>query len=320
MSKNHSSVRVALPIANKLRLRIVHRAKQFFKIHRFIGSGVLRNTIERVLMPTPTGPTITPTLYGFDLLVDPVADQALERTIYYNGTYEAGTLDIIGKCLCKGDIFIDVGSNIGLISLFSSKLVGPDGAVYSFEPEPVIYAILRKNIEINRVSNVHTYDLALGSARTTATIYSALATKAKRGAASLIKPSESHAAGATVKVQTLDEFVCANKIANVRMLKIDVEGWELEVLKGARHLLASQTAPIICIEYSNLHPIHHGQALDIYNCILAINDYKVYKLEKGKETISKLIEVKRAKELPWHDNLFCFLLGHLKDLDENIFA
>jgi hypothetical protein len=69
-----------------------------------------------------------------------------------------------------------------------------------------------------------------------------------------------------------------NDLQGLRMVKIDVEGWELEVLKGSKRLLGAPVAPIICIEYSNLHPQKNGRLVDVYDFILSVNEYRLYKL------------------------------------------
>ena len=267
--------------------------------------------MTKLLIPTPKGPTICPTDYGFNIIVDPVTDKGLERVIYFNGAYEAGTINILKKCLRQGDTFVDVGSNIGLMSLSASQFVGQDGHVYSFEPLAETFAILTKNIEMNKSSNISAYNIALGSSRKRAVIYRNL--DINRASASLIKPVQKNSKGLEVLVETLDEFATKNNITNIRMIKIDVEGQELEVLKGANNLLRSPNAPIICIEYSNSHPTQGGQLLDLYNYLL-VNNYKIYKLEKGKEIPSRLIKIANVTDLPYHDNLFCFLPIHLESL------
>ncbi len=317
MSHESAADKAVMSNANRLTLRIVHRIKRFLRTHKFKGSRDLLKIANKRLVISAKGPTISPTLYDFDLLVDATVDKGLEKKIFDNGVYEEGALTVIGKCLRKGDIFVDVGSNIGLMSLLSSRIVCEGGEVYSFEPQPNTFAILKTNIEINKADNIFGYNIALGSVRGSATIYNSH--NGNRGAASFIKSTESCSKGVNVSIQTLDDFISEKNISNIRMIKIDVEGWELEVLKGAQNILGSPEAPIICIEYSNLHPVYQGELLDIYNFILTVNNYKVYKLEKGKERISKLIEISHPEELPSHDNLFCFLPFHLKDLDKNIF-
>ena len=307
-----------LTMRNRVRMRVTHIIGRFLIKHPIKGTNMLREQIVKLLAPIPYGPTIVPTHYGFDALVDPTIDDGVEKSIYYFGTYEIGTLHIMRKCLKRADSFIDVGSNIGLMSLLASQIVGKNGIVYSIEPEPEIFTILQKNIKINNIDNIQTYNLAFGSERGNAIIYRNL--DLNRASASLIKPNQKNFDEREVIVQTLDEFIIKNNISNVQMVKIDVEGWELEVLKGAKNFLSSPSSPIICIEYSKLHPIHKGQLLDIYNYILTTNNYKIFKLKKGKGRISKLIRIKDIVDLPFHDNLFCFLPSHLKILPKNIFA
>jgi FkbM family methyltransferase len=289
---------------------------QFCGTYAFRGAGRLRTFLTKLFMPATDGPTVISTSYGFNIIVDPTTDRGLEHFLYFYGTFEAGTLHIIRKCLRQNDAFIDVGANIGLMSLLASRLIGQKGKVYAFEPEPATFTILERNIEINRITNVRTFRIALGSASTTEIIYSNLARS--RESASLIKP-QSNSEGVPIQVETLDKFITTNHVADVRMMKIDVEGWELEVLRGARQLLSSPYAPIICIEYSSVHPFYNGQILDLYEYILNINQYRIYKLERGKEIESKLVRIEDAADLPSHDNLFCFLPTHLRSLDKNLF-
>jgi hypothetical protein len=112
--------------------------------------------------------------------------------------------------------------------------------------------------------------------------------------------------GVDVNVTTLDDYCLEEGIDDIKLIKIDVEGWELEVLKGASNVLSRENAPILCIEYSNMTDTFGGKREDIYEYILSINNYKVFKLEKGKGLASKLIEVSSIEDLPEHDNLFCF--------------
>jgi len=296
---------------NRLRLRLTHSISRFLEAHSFKGSRRLRSFLIKLLAPTPRGSTIVQTLYGFDIIVDPVADKGLEKEIYYYGTYEAGTLDVIRRCLRAGDTFIDVGANIGFISLFASHFVGANGVVYSFEPVPEIFKILQRNISLNEIGNILAYNFALGSTSNSATIH--YNWDKSRGSASLI-PYKENSRSREVCIQTLDEFVTENRLFNIRMVKIDVEGWELEVLKGSKNLLSSPSAPIICVEYSNLHKTQGGQLLNIYDFILSINHYQIYKLEKGKSRKSRLIRISSAEDLPYHDNLFCFLPADLENL------
>lgn len=106
-------------IESGLRLRIVHYISLFIRRHHFRGCDRLMKLLSK-LVPSPKGYSIVPTCNGFDIIVNPVIDKELEKSIYYHGTYELGILNIMEKCLRKGDNFVDVGSNIEFMSLFAS--------------------------------------------------------------------------------------------------------------------------------------------------------------------------------------------------------
>ncbi len=266
--------------------------------------------IFSLFMPASDKGGICPTLYGFEILLNQL-DKGIERVIYYHGVYEAGTLYVLKECLREGDVFLDVGANIGFISLAAASFVGTSGKVYSFEPLPETFEMLRTNLSINNITNVGIYNIALGSTKESMPIYDN--DKFGRGSASLMRLNGAQNNGREISVDTLDAFISCAKVNNIRMLKIDVEGYELEVLEGAKKLLSHSNAPIICIEYSNIHPIKGGKPLDIYRFIKRVNDYQVYKLRRGKSIPSKLVRIERADELPYHDNLFCFLRRHLEE-------
>ena len=303
-----------------LRVKLMRRLNYFLSVHPFKGSGIISGILAKLPAFTAKGPALVSTRYGFDLICrDPIHDRGVERALYLTGSYEAGTLDVMRASLRKGDTFIDVGANIGVMSLFASKIVGEDGAVYSFEPEPETFMILTENIRMNKVGNVHAHNIGLGDSKGQSLIYTN--PFAGRGSASLVRPLGQDTARAyEIRVETLDGLVASNNLSGVRMLKIDVEGWELHVLKGAESLLRSAAAPIICIEYSELVATDSGRRVDIYDYILSLNSYSIYKLEHGKGTPSKLVKVSEAGGLPHHDNLFCFLPWHLSGLPRNLFG
>ena len=269
--------------------------------------------IERFLsriMPRPDGKIGLNLPLGFKIIIDPVNNGGLEEALYYRGIYEAGTINVLETCLTKNDIFVDVGSNIGLMSLFAAKRLSDGGKVYAFEPMPDVYAALEENIRINGLKNIEAFNFALGERNTDLSLYREKGTN--RGQASLIKPkTENEIAEHRVKVQRLDDFILEKGIGNIKILKIDVEGWEFAVLKGAGKLLSSSSAPILCFEFSR-DENDEESLLALYEYVLSINEYRIYKLGKGKEAVSGLVPVKGKSELPRHDNLFCFLPKHEK--------
>jgi FkbM family methyltransferase len=246
---------------------------------------------------------IVPTTAGIQMHIDPLRDKGLEQALYYSGTYEAGTLHVMMHVLRAGDSFIDVGANVGLMTLFASRLVGASGRVYAFEPVPPTYQILESNLALNSVTNVRAEAIALGSASETRTIYERL--DVNRGSATLAS-SEGDTERHEIRVEKLDDILARYAMAPVRAMKVDVEGWEIEVLRGAEGLLGSPDPPMLIVEHSLAHQAKHSTGHDLYALIRRVNDYSVFRLARGKESIGPLREVRRPDDLPRHDNLFCF--------------
>jgi FkbM family methyltransferase len=185
--------------------------------------------------------------------VDPASDFGL--SLLNSESYEKEMTHAIQSILGEGDTFIDIGSNEGFFSILASKIFGPAGHVYSIEPQQRLWEILMKNISLNNCFNTQLLPLGIGSAEQTLTLnlYSTLNT----GASSFGKDYNFKVsfAGArkwlyghqTVKVKPLDEIA---KIfpERIKLIKIDVEGFEFEVLKGMTLILNSQRIDHLLIE------------------------------------------------------------------------
>lgn len=257
---------------------------------------------------------ILKTLYGFKLKINPALDKGVERSIFNTGTYEAGTLHAFDLLLKKGDVFIDVGSNIGLMAIYASQKVGTTGHIHSFEPEPKTYKILCENCDINKIKNITLNNIALGAKESKGIIYSNL--DINRGAASLVRRDGTK--GNEISISTLDNYLDSKRIPQVKLIKADIEGYEFEMLKGASKLLHSEYAPILCIEYSNdVQSV--TEVSDVYDFVTSINKYQVYKFTEWKGSVCKLQKVQIKSDLPEHDNIFCFLPRHLRNINSSLF-
>jgi FkbM family methyltransferase len=279
----------------------------------FSGRGILLKLSDRIIDEPRIHLTIR-TIYGFKMAIDPVKDKGVERSIFYTGTYEAGTLRIFDFILKPGDNFIDVGANIGLMSLFVANKIGKSGMVHSFEPEPDTFKILSNNISLNKLKNIYLNKWALGSKKMEGIIYPNF--EINRGASSIVKKDST--AGKPINIITLDEYIKNKKVDKVALIKIDIEGYELEMLQGAIKLLNSKEAPIICIEYSqDVESV--GSLSDVYEFIIGINHYRIFKFVGWKGDLSNLKEVFTKEEMPENDNVFCFLPRHLLEISKIIF-
>jgi FkbM family methyltransferase len=132
----------------------------------------------------------------------------------------------------SGGTFIDVGANIGNHTIAFSDIADD---VYSFEPIKENYLILQLNLMINKITNVETYNFALGSSDKFETIYRDDKCY-NTGSGSISNPTSMCTTRRYTIVTKLDNF----NYQSVKLIKIDVEGYELEVLKGSTKLLETQ--------------------------------------------------------------------------------
>ena len=282
-------------VARKLSHFVLHH------YHKGVGARWLLNKICYWLLSPVDNPIICPTIYDVDLLIDDFSDH-IERSIYYLGTYEAGTISVLKKFLHPGDVFLDVGAHIGLFSCVVARFVG---FVYAVEPHPEAYSKLRENIRINKLQNVCALNIALGEEEGEACIFS----DKDKSTASLICPENIRGElGKQTHVMTIDMLIENGTIRAPTFMKVDVEGFELEVLKGARNLLSSSKAPMLCVEYEQ----QRGNTHEIYKFLESVNNYSFYKLKYSKEIPSKLVKISGKPRLQSYDNIFCLLDEHIK--------
>ena len=134
-------------------------------------------------------------------------------------------LTVLREHLRPGDVFVDCGANIGVLTLLASKLVGETGRVFSIEAHPRIARFLRGNVNLNRATNVTVAHTALGDHEGEVHFTSRRSDDMNRVAESGVK----------VSLRRLDSLIPP---VDIRLLKIDVEGFELFVLRGASRALA----------------------------------------------------------------------------------
>lgn len=159
----------------------------------------------------------------------------------------------------KGALALDVGANIGWYSLVLDRLAGTSLQVHAFEPDPANRALLVKNIRLNQARQVTVSELALGDTSGPATLnrYRDI----NRGKHSLL-PLEGAVSHVAVNVDTLDAYLARAGLANadIWLLKLDVEGFEPAVVRGASTSLARVRALIL--EYSPMfHEREDAQAM-----------------------------------------------------------
>ena len=166
--------------------------------------------------------------------------------------------------ICKsGDIVFEVGANIGAHTINLSKLV-KNGFVFAFEPQRMVFQSLCANLALNSISNVYAFQEAVSNENGTIIIPEYDFSKNNNFGGINIENAKK---GTPVHMQKLDNFV--NKIDRLKLLKIDVEGMEIGVLKGAKELV-KKFKPIIYVE--NDRQQHSKDLIEL----LWSMDYKMY--------------------------------------------
>ena len=199
-------------------------------------------------------------LHGLELVLVP--EEETSRAVYVSGLYEPCTTSVLRVLLSEGKTCIDVGANIGLVSLLASRWVGPTGRVISFEPSGREFARLRQHIELNPLANVEAVQSAVGNRDGTATLqvaephHAGHNTLEERFAYAEVTEAYSE----TVSVVRLDDYVSANAVTKVDVIKIDVEGGEDQVIEGAQRTIArDRPALLIEVAASATAPDHQGR-------------------------------------------------------------
>ena len=176
-------------------------------------------------------------------------DSALSKLIYcYN--FELLERKFVNHFLRPGDIFVDVGANVGLFTLIAAKLVGKKGSVYAFEPCSITHNRLQSNVKLNKFSNVNCHQIALSDRNCKQDMV--LSLDGFDAWNSLAKPTAGEAfSSEVINTMRWDDFVIQHNLqGKVTLMKIDVEGWETFVLAGGTQTLSREDAPTLLVEFT----------------------------------------------------------------------
>lgn len=162
----------------------------------------------------------------------------IQRFIYFFGVWEPNLTRWIGERLSPGDVFIDVGANIGYYSLLASNRVGGAGSVVAIEPSPSIFGCLVRNLALNGIRNVRTINMAVSHQEEVLSL--SLGPDWNSGLTTTRTKLLEHAEftlEAQVQAAPLGLMLTRAEIQNARLIKIDVEGAEWSVAYGMQPLL-----------------------------------------------------------------------------------
>ena len=195
------------------------------------------------------------------------------------GLYEPDKTQTIRSLLRPGMTFIDVGANKGDFSLLAAKIVGDTGAVLAFEPDPENLHWLARSVELNGYGNIKAFDVALGERNETVPLYLG----DKSGWHSLVPSPTGHSRGTiSINKRTLDSFLEELGNPDVHMIKIDVEGAELEVLHGAQRTLSGNSGVVLLLD---IHPHMGVNPSDVFD-FLGKHGFTMYCMNTPHEILT----------------------------------
>lgn len=198
-----------------------------------------------------------------------------QRLTYFTGRYyEFSVLRTMNLILRSGDHFIDIGANIRMITLHGRKLVGPRGSVQSFEPNPPCATAIREHVRINGISNVAVHECALSDEPGTLVLSM---TSEHSGTATLAHVGEKATQRVAVQVKVADSEITAAP----RLIKIDVEGFELQVLRGLRGTL-TRHKPFLITELIEEHLNKAGSTAAQVKTFLAELGYEGFAIQQKR--------------------------------------
>lgn len=263
----------------------------FARVSRALGKPPGWERVVRALAPPQQfashGLTLAIAPEGYRFTVD--RGTLLGWSIHFFGDYEPEVRREIRRLLDRGATAIDAGANVGWHTLLMASIVGPAGRVIAVEPNPTTRARLASAIEANRFSQVTVESRALSDRAGPAGFEAPPAGHVWDGTGRLVRDAGPNAP--QVHCVTLDDLAAEHALDNVALVKIDVEGWELAVLRGGRRMIES-SRPVILFEYDPAYVSRCGGSGDELSDLLFGAGYRLFALRprRAARAILRLVD------------------------------
>lgn len=186
----------------------------------------------------------------------PKRDRIISGAIQGTGVWEPHEIEWIEARVTKGTSALNVGANFGYFSRLLSRLVGDDGQVFAFEPNPELFRYLSKNMQSENVQNYKLFQLACGSTTGTTKLF---LNESNLGDNRVFDPRRTRGGGSwrkhgfakrpksrRVRIMPIDSVL---RDVDINFALIDVQGWELEVIRGMRNII-ERCRPTLLVEFT----------------------------------------------------------------------
>jgi len=176
--------------------------------------------------------------------IDPASN--FGDSLLRDGQYEPQMAETVTSLLSEGDSFVDLGANEGYFTIVAAQRVGRSGEVVCIEPQTRLQGVLHRNIASNGLSNVLVVQRAISDSEGLATL--ALSPDVNTGSSGLLRATRYSGEEQVVLQSTLQNLFGALRIKKVKLIKIDVEGFEYEAVLGSKDVFVSGVIDHIALE------------------------------------------------------------------------
>ncbi len=228
----------------------------------------------------------------------------IDRALYYTGYYHRAVMHEFVALLRPGMTVVDVGANIGEFSARAGARVGARGRVFAFEPASECFARLAANLSLSGLDNVRAERLAISDQSGEAELNLNEAGDTNRGQSSLARLGH-HQRSEVVRLTRLDDYLTEQKAPRLDVLKVDTQGAELRVLRGARARLAADR-PAIIVRCRESHSRAFGDSMREVQRFLRDCGYTVWEIDpqgRGPRRLEAPLEVEDATFLAKHPSV-----------------
>jgi len=266
---------------------------------------------------------------GFSLEL-PDGDKA---SIWNDGDYEPVETALFQRELTPGSVVFDIGAHVGYFSILFSRLVGESGRVFAFEPDPINFSLLQRNLASNACHNVTVRQAAVSDRTGPAELFRCPFNSGMNRLYGSVICSSDHVAVNTVALDAL-----AEELPTPDWIKLDVEGYELRALSGMRNLLRGSANPRLLVEFSPVISLEAGySALELLEWMVELGfvamdchhgQWQPLAVERVREPILRIEKMwpnfyatlpgRSAEEMGMMGHQFLLDCGYERPMNENL--
>lgn len=214
---------------------------------------------------------------NFYMLLNPT--EHIQQQLFWYGYYEKELRELLKKIVKPGDVFLDLGANVGYFSLLVANNF-PSVKVISFEPVKALFQFMKENISLNNLKNISAINTAVGEKNEEKELF--VSSPNNAGMSSFHQPENYSGKKERVKVVAIDDWFKTSGLPKIDLIKIDIEGSELAALKGMKEVLRDQK-PVLIIEVNpQTLSLFSLKPSDIYDHLKQLYYEAFLILENGK--------------------------------------